>query len=192
MLRRISIVDVVVDEQQQGPRFRRFCHHHQWWLLLSVCLFELHVHHSTFSLEFFPFACLGQIRWFRFRFHYIIFGLHYTAVFVSAPTPTYKCLCLQMQNYENDGKSFLNACRVSHRTFPPFSLLLFPFFVIVGDDDGGWTTLVVSICCRLVSSHYFSCSKWHMEKSWKSNARLDDDSWTLENDLNWFWFCTTG
>lgn len=64
--------------------------------------------------------------------------------------------------------------------------------VVVGDgswyDDDDGRIYLLSPCFKSL----FLLFKTEWTKKWKSNACLHDDSWMLENDLNWFWLCTTG
>lgn len=64
--------------------------------------------------------------------------------------------------------------------------------VVVGDgswyDDDDGRIYLLSPCFKSL----FLLFKTEWTKKWKSNTCLHDDSWMLENDLNWFWLCTTG
>lgn len=160
---------------------------------------------NIFSWHFFPSHSWSNPKvsfafpLYNFRFAFHCFFCLVLAKFCASPK--YKRLCLQMQNYENHGKSFLNACRVSHRTFTTFLLLLSsPFqllllssllllLVMLMAVERRWSFLSAVALFQVIIS-LVQNGTW--KKCWKSNARLDDDSWTLENDLNWFWFCTTG
>lgn len=131
MLRRISMVDVD-DNDSTDQVFVVFvviivsaCW--EYYPSASVCLFELHVHHS--AIFFWHFCFSLRLRWsdamvsFAAPLHNFRIAFHsFTLVSFLLLPHIKKRLCLQMQNYENHGKSFLNACRVS--PFPPLLSLL--------------------------------------------------------------------
>lgn len=157
MVRCISIVDVE-------------------YLCMSVCLFELHVQHYIFFCYFF------HIRWsnsmfsftFRFAFHrfFSLFPFSQIQYFLLPQINVfvYKCKTTKIMGnlyLMHVASLIVPIIPCSH---PFFSIVVVAF--VVDDDDGGGTMMVASICCRLVSTHYFSCSKMEHEKNWKTNTCL--------------------
>lgn len=164
MVRCISIVDVE-------------------YLCMSVCLFELHVQHYIFFCYFF------HIRWsnsmfsftFRFAFHrfFSLFPFSQIQYFLLPQINVfvYKCKTTKIM-----GNLYL--MHVASLIVPiipcshPFFSIVVVAFVVDDDDEGGGTMMVASICCRLVSTHYFSCSKMEHGKKLEDKyllACLHDD-----------------
>lgn len=64
---------------------------------------------------------------------------------------------------------------------PSISWRLFAIvFTFAVDDGDGPTVVLFQTIVSLVHN------EMKLETKWKSNH----DIWALENDLNWFWFCT--